>query len=173
MIVIRPTQRPTKARPRRRHTAAALVALATLTLSACAASSGGTGTNSNGTSGASGGGGTVQLGVIVAETGPIAGAGKTFANGGRIAMQEINDGDLIGNGTKIELVEKEGSEDPAKSASVMAQLASDKSITGIACCILSTVAGAAKPIAVKNNIPLMLWGATEPGLAEPRTCSAP
>jgi len=158
--VIRSTTSSKKVRSR--HKAAALVALATLTFSACASPSGG-----GSTTGATGGGGTIKLGVIVAETGPIAGAGKTFANGGRIAMQEINGQDLIGGGKKIELVEKEGSEDPAKSASVMAQLASDQSITGIACCILSTVAGAAKPIAEKNKVPLMIWGATEPNLAAP------
>jgi branched-chain amino acid transport system substrate-binding protein len=136
--------------------AVTVVAVAMLTLSACAKSGGGAGDSS-----------TIKLGMIVAETGPIAGAGKTFANGGRIAMQEINDGDLIGGGKKIELVEKEGSEDPAKSASVMAQLASDQSITGIVCCILSTVAGAAKPIANKQKVPTMLWGATDVNLAEP------
>lgn len=132
---------------------------ALLFLSACA--------TTTGSSKGGGGGDTIKLGVIVAETGPIAGAGKTFANGGRIAVQNINDGDLIGGGKKIELVEKEGSEDPAKSASVMAQLAADQSITGIACCILSTVAGAAKPIAEKQKVPLMLWGATEKDLAKP------
>lgn len=113
------------------------------------------------------GGDTIKLGVIVAETGPIAGAGKTFANGGRIAAQEINDGDLIGGGKKIQLVSKEGSEDPAKSASVAAQLAADQDIVGIACCILSTVAGAAKPIANKQKVPVMLWGATDVNLAQP------
>jgi branched-chain amino acid transport system substrate-binding protein len=50
---------------------------------------------------------------------------------------------------------------------VMAQLASDQSITGIVCCILSTVAGAAKPIANKQKVPTMLWGATDVNLAEP------
>lgn len=117
--------------------------------------------------GSAGDGSALKIGVVVAETGPIAGAGKTFANGARIAAQQINDGDLIGDGRTIELVEKEGSEDPAKSASVIAQLAADQSIVGIACCILSTVAGAAKPIADKQEIPLMLWGATEDGLADP------
>lgn len=144
-------------RGRRSHAriAIAVSVAAALTLGACAKDSGG------------GSGSTLQLGMIVAETGPIAGAGKTFANGARIAAQEINDGDLIGDGKKIELVAKEGSEDPAKSASVAAQLAANKDIVGIACCILSTVAGAAKPIANKQKVPLMLWGATDVNLAQP------
>lgn len=137
----------------------AVIAFAAMTLVAggCA--------NDSGSS--SGGGDALKIGVVVAESGPIAGSGKSFADGGRIAAKQINDGDLIGGGKTIELVEKEGSEDPAKSASVVAQLAADQSIVGITCCILSTVAGAAKPIAEKQKVPLVLWGATEEGLAEP------
>lgn len=140
-----------------RRLAVAVLAATALVASGCAKDSGG----------AAGGGDALKIGVIVAETGPIAGAGKTFANGGRIAAKQINDGDLLGGGKKIQLVEKEGSEDPAKSASVAAQLAADQSIVGIVCCILSTVAGAAKPIADKQEVPLILWGATEDGLADP------
>jgi ABC-type branched-subunit amino acid transport system substrate-binding protein len=135
--------------------AATVVALA-MAASGCAA---------GGSSGSDAG--AIKLGVIVAETGPIAGAGKTFAQGGQIAEKMVNDGDLIGNGKTIELVTKEGSEDPAKSASVMAQLAADQSIIGVACCILSTVAGAAEPIAEKQKLPTVLWGATDIDLANP------
>ncbi|WP_191681769.1 ABC transporter substrate-binding protein [Janibacter melonis] len=110
---------------------------------------------------------TYKIGAILAETGPIAGAGKTFANGARIAVEQVNDGDLMGEGRAIELVEKEGSEDPAKSANVAAQLAADPSVIASACCILSTVAGAAKPIAAKQKMPLVLWGATDIDLADP------
>lgn len=142
-------------RPTRRRLAAAVVTAVALTATACGSGAG------------SSGGDTIKLGMVVAETGPIAGAGKTFANGARIAVQQINDGDLMKNGKKIEVVAKEGSEDPAKSASVVSQLAADKSVVGIACCILSTVAGAAKPIVEKQKVPLMLWGATDVDLADP------
>ena len=160
---MRGTRYPFSPRAIRRGTtrqvaAAASLAGLLLAATACAGGSGGA---------TSGGGGTVKLGVIVAETGPIAGAGKAFADGGRIAVQEINGQDLIGGGKKIELVEKEGSEDPSKSASVAAQLAADKSITGMVCCILSPVAGAVKPVAIKQKLPLVLWGATEANLAQP------
>lgn len=141
----------------RRASLAATVA-GVLAVSAC---------GSSGSSGGASDGNTLKIGVIVAETGPIAGAGKSFADGGRIAVQEINDKDLIGGGKKIQLVEKEGSEDPAKSASVAAQLAADQSIVGMACCILSPVAGAVKTVAIKQKVPLVLWGATAPDLAEP------
>jgi branched-chain amino acid transport system substrate-binding protein len=154
---VRITSTPVRpgSRRNRRLAAVALTVLA-MTLSSCA-KDGGAGAD----------GDTVRIGMIVAETGPIAGAGKTFANGAKIAAAQVNDGDLMENGKKIELVAKEGSEDPAKSASVAAQLAADKSIVGITCCILSTVAGAAKPIAEKQKVPLMLWGATDVDLADP------
>ena len=136
-----------RARPRQAwRPVVAVVAASLLAVAGCAKSAGGDTGGGNGGNGSSGGE-TIKLGVITALTGPIAGAGKTFAYGGRIAAQIVNDQNLIGGGKKIQLVEKEGSEDPAKSASVMAQLAADQSITGVACCILSTVAGAATPIA--------------------------
>lgn len=140
-------------RPWRRSLATA--AVVSLAVGGCAANS------------AAGGGDTIKLGMIVAETGPIAGAGKTYANGAEIAAKQVNDGDMMDNGKTLELVAKEGSEDPSKSASVAAQLASDKSITGMACCILSTVAGAAKPVATKQKLPVVLWGATDLDLADP------
>jgi ABC-type branched-subunit amino acid transport system substrate-binding protein len=116
---------------------------------------------------ASGGGDASQIGIVVAETGPLAGVGKSFLQGATVAANQVNDQDLIGSGGKIELVKKEGSEDPAKTASVVAQLAADPDIIGVACCILSPVAGAAKPIAQKQKLPLVIWGATELGMAEP------
>jgi branched-chain amino acid transport system substrate-binding protein len=152
------TPRPSVRLGRPARIALAAVVAGSLALSACAKSSGGSG---------GGGSTTLKLGVIVAKTGPIAGAGATFANGGQIAADEINAGDLIGNGTKVTLETKEGSEDPAKSASVAAQLAADQSVTGIVCCILSTVAGAVTPITTKNKVPTMLWGATDENLAKP------
>lgn len=141
---------------RRNRVALTALAAAALTLSGCAAEGG---------SGA--GGDAIKIGAIVAETGPIAGAGKTFANGARLAVEQVNEGDLMENGRSIELEEREGSEDPAKSASVAAQLAADQSVMATACCILSTVAGAAKPIAEQQQMPLVLWGATDVDLADP------
>jgi ABC-type branched-subunit amino acid transport system substrate-binding protein len=114
----------------------------------------------------SGGGSSARIGIIVAETGPLAGAGRSWLQGATIAANHVNDQGVIGSGRKIELVKKEGSEDPAKSASVAAQLAADKSILGLACCILSPVAGAVKPIAIAQKVPLDIWGATEPNMAQ-------
>jgi len=117
-------------------------------------------------SGASGGAGAPKIGVIVAETGPLAGSGRSFYYGAQIAAKQINEQDLV-PGQKVELVSKEGSEDPAKTAGVAAQLAADKSVVAMACCILSPVAGAVIPVAKAQKLPVLLWGATQLGLAEP------
>lgn len=115
----------------------------------------------------SGSGSTYRVGVITAETGPLAGAGKAFLSGVDVALDQINKDGVIGGGKKIELVKKESAEDPARSASVAAQLASDQSILGTVCCILSPVAGAVKPVVIGAKMPTIIYGATAVGLAQP------
>lgn len=142
---------------RHRLVVAALLAGAVGITSACASGSAST---------ASSDGPVPKIGVIVAETGPLAGAGRSFYYGAKIAAKQINEQDLVA-GQKVELVSKEGSEDPAKTAGVAAQLAADKSIVAMACCILSPVAGAVIPVAEAQKLPVLLWGATQLGLAKP------
>lgn len=139
-----------------------IVAALSLALVVTACSS--TGSNS---SDGGGNGGVVKIGMITDETGPIAPAGKAFADGGRIAAAEINQDGLLGHGHTLEFVTKEAAADPAKSANVANQLAGDKSVVGLICCILTPVAGAVTPIAVKNKLPMIIWGATDTGLAKP------
>lgn len=141
---------------RRRFVVAGLLA-GVLGLSACAKDSATT---------SAGGGSVPKIGVIVAETGPLAGSGRSFYYGAQIAAKQINEQDLVA-GQKVELVSKEGSEDPAKTAGVAAQLAADKDILAMACCILSPVAGAVIPVAEAQKLPVLLWGATQLGLAKP------
>lgn len=152
-------RKPSVAGRSTRHIALAAAVASALLVSACASSS-------SGGSGASGPK-TIKIGVIAAQTGPIAGAGKTFNNGGEIAAQEINGGHLLGGRKTIQLVTKEGSADPAKSASIASQLVADSSISGVVCCILSPVAGAVTPITIKGKMPTIIWGATADKLADP------
>lgn len=158
-------RRRTSHRPSTRGRSSLRLALAPIVATVVAVSAG---CAKSGTSGSaeSGAASSERIGIIVAETGPLAGAGRSWLQGATIATNEINAQNLIGAGRKIELVKKEGSEDPAKSASVAAQLAADKSILGLACCILSPVAGAVKPIAISQKVPLDIWGATEPNMAQ-------
>jgi branched-chain amino acid transport system substrate-binding protein len=110
---------------------------------------------------------TVRVGIITANTGPIAAAGKEFDDGAIIAVNQVNQGNLIGGGTKMALVGKEAAEDPATAASDAAQFGQDRNIAGLICCILSPVVGAVKPIVVKDKLPTDIWGATDTGLADP------
>jgi branched-chain amino acid transport system substrate-binding protein len=93
-----------------------LTAVSLAALSAC----GGTGSASS-----AGGSHSLKVGIIIAKTGPIAGPGIAFAQGGELAVEQVNADDAIGGGTKIVIDEVEGSEDPAKSASIAARMTAD------------------------------------------------
>jgi len=109
----------------------------------------------------------INVGLLAAETGPLAGAGGAFLSGALIGQQLVNETGLIGNGNTINLVIQEASEDPARSATVAAQIAADEQNVGLVCCILSPVAGAVSAVANRDGLPVILYGATQPGLAQP------
>lgn len=153
-----PSQSSASRGPILRIAAAALTAVSLVALSAC----GGTGSASS-----AGGSHSLKVGIIIAKTGPIAGPGIAFAQGGELAVEQVNADDAIGDGTKISIDEVEGSEDPAKSASIAARMTADKSVSAVVCCVLSTVAGAVTPITEKAKVPTVLWGATDVNLAKP------
>lgn len=176
MLVRRLVQRPIARVGLLRRLALVLVAGATMfAVAACGSSSsssssaGSGGSSTSASSGGSGssGGKTIQIGVITANTGPIAAAGKEFDDGAIIADDEVNAGDLIGGNTKMSFVNKEAAEDPSTAATDAAQLGADSSVTGAICCILSPVVGAVKPIIEKDKLPTDIWGATDTGLADP------
>lgn len=147
----------------RRKLAAVFAAGALALTAACASESDSDSTASGG----DGGGTTLQVGILTAETGPLAGAGKAFLSGARVAEEQINANDVIGSDVTFELEEQECSEDPARCASAASQMASDQDNLGLICCILSPVAGAVKPQVIQAEMPTILYGATEVGLAEP------
>lgn len=109
----------------------------------------------------------VKLGFITAKTGAVAFAGQTFANGVQLAIDQLNAQDHLGDGRKIKLVEKEGAENPSRAVEQAKQLVSDQSVVGTICCILSTTAGAVKPITSGAKMPLDIYGATDLGLEDP------
>ncbi|WP_338749498.1 ABC transporter substrate-binding protein [Janibacter alittae] len=98
----------------------------------------------------------MKLGLIAAEQGPFAFAGSSYAQGAELAA-ELED---------VELVTEEGSEDPAKSITAFNKLAQDD-VNAIVCCISSSVAGAMKPLATEQEVPLVVYGATTPGIQSP------
>jgi branched-chain amino acid transport system substrate-binding protein len=144
---------------------AAVFAAGALALTAACASESDSGPTA--AEGGEGGSLTLQVGILTAETGPLAGAGKAFLSGARVAEEQINANDVIGSDVTFELAEQECSEDPARCASAASQMASDQDNLGLICCILSPVAGAVKPQVIQAEMPTILYGATEVGLAEP------
>ena len=171
----------TKARPQRqpRRSRSALLgataALSMLVVAACG-SSGGDSTSpsaspTNGgettTSAPAPEGQVLNIGLLAAETGPLAGAGSAFLSGALIGQKLVNEEGIIGNGNTINLNLEEASEDPARSATVAAQFAADSSNLGIICCILSPVAGAVSAVSIREEIPTVIYGATAPDLQNP------
>ena len=110
--------------------------------------------------------GQYDVGFVTEKTGPIAAAGVSFWRGAELAAEEISKNEWMGKGTSIKLIDKESGSDAARSVQALSQFAADRDIIGVSCCILSPVAGAMRPVATSAKIPLVLYGATKPGLPE-------
>lgn len=108
--------------------------------------------------------GTYKVGFITDNTGALAFAGLSFTHGAELAVEQISSGGYMGMGAKLELATREGAGDAARSIQGFNQLAADRNVVATACCILSPIAGAIKPIALNNHLPLVIYGATAPGL---------
>ncbi len=108
--------------------------------------------------------GTYKIGFIADRTGVVAFAGVSYARGAELAVEQINAKGLMGQGTKLEMVEREGASDAARSIQGYNQLIADRNVIATSCCIFSGIAGALKAIAIPNKVPLVFYGATAPGL---------
>ena len=110
--------------------------------------------------------GEYTVGFITENTGPLAAAGLSYHRGAQLAVEEINAGSTIGQGVKLRLSDKESGSDAARAVQAANQFNADRNTIAVTCCILSPVAGALKPI-VAGKIPLVIYGATLPGLPQP------
>jgi branched-chain amino acid transport system substrate-binding protein len=110
--------------------------------------------------------GEYGIGFVTENTGPLAAAGMSYARGAQLAVEEINAGNWAGPDTKLKLVEKESGTDAARSVQALTQFIADRNIIAVTCCIISPVAGAMRPVATNGKIPLVLYGATAPGLPQ-------
>ncbi|NYD59526.1 ABC-type branched-subunit amino acid transport system substrate-binding protein [Nocardioides marinisabuli] len=106
--------------------------------------------------------GATKIGLIAAEQGPFAFAGTSYLKGAELAAEQLQE-----DGVEIELVVEEGSEDPAKSITAFNKLVGQEDVAEVVCCISSAVAGAMKPLATQREVPLVVYGATTPGLEDP------
>lgn len=107
-----------------------------------------------------------KIGVVAAESGPISFAGLSYMKGIRLAVDELNEADFNGDGSTLELLVEEGSEDPAQAINGANRLISNDAL-GVMCCLLSPVAGALAPVTEAADTPLVIFGATLPGITNP------
>lgn len=110
--------------------------------------------------------GEYTIGFVTENTGPLAAAGLSYFHGAQLAVDEINTRAWMGAGTKLKLADRESGSDAARGVQALSQFIADRNVIATTCCILSPVAGAMKPVAVNAKIPLVLYGATMPGLPQ-------
>jgi len=110
--------------------------------------------------------GEYTIGFVTENTGPLAAAGLSYHNGALLAIDEINARAWMGQGSKLKLATKESGSDAARGVQALSQFIADRNVIATTCCILSPVAGAMRPVAVNAKIPLVLYGATMPGLPQ-------
>lgn len=108
--------------------------------------------------------GEYKIGFVAEETGPVASAGLSFLHGAELAIEHVNAEGFAGEGVTLKMDKKDSGSDAARSVQALTQFIADRNIIATACCILSPVAGAMEPVATNAKIPLVLYGATRPGL---------
>ncbi|MBU6497938.1 MAG: ABC transporter substrate-binding protein [Rhodospirillales bacterium] len=111
--------------------------------------------------------GDYKVGFVAEITGPIAFAGKSFLAGAQLAADEISANGWMGKGTHISVLVKDSASDAARAIQDIHQFIADRSVIATTCCILSPVANSVKPIVASAGIPLVIHGATLPGLPAP------
>ena len=110
--------------------------------------------------------GEYKVGFQSLTSGPAAFAGVPLAQGARLAVKEINDNALLGEGVTIELLEEDAGGDPASAIGHIESFLNDD-VSAALCCALSSVAGSVKPILADNQTAGIVTSAILPGLNEP------
>lgn len=110
--------------------------------------------------------GDYLVGFITDSTGPLAAAGLSYTHGAELAAAEVTASNAIADGAKLSLEIKEAGGDAARSIQNMNQFIANRRVLATTCCILSGVVNSLKPV-VAGKIPLVVYGATAPGLPAP------
>ncbi|WBU52988.1 ABC transporter substrate-binding protein [Paracoccus sp. SCSIO 75233] len=110
--------------------------------------------------------GEYNIGIISDDTGPIASAGISYHNGAELAVEEINAGGYAGDGVTLNLLVKDSGTDAARAVQAMTQFAADRSVMATTCCIITPIAGAVSQVAMREKLPLVIYGATREGLPQ-------
>ena len=157
-----------RSRQRRWAYRLAAVGASAALLAACGSSSSSTATTSAGsTSSGSPAAGTYTFGLNAAKTGPVAFAGIDYIRGAELAVDQINASGSLGKGVRIALQIKDGGSVASTDVEVARQFAADSSVIAAFGSILSPDAQAVKPIYNSAKMPYVIYGATDPNLAQP------
>ncbi len=116
---------------------------------------------------------TVELGVIVAQTGKARDYGEAAIKGARLAAEEINQqGGVLGRRLELVLFDNRSSALESKQAALDAV---HHKVVGVVGAVWSTHSLAVGPVLQKNHIPMISPGSTAPGVTQSgqylfRTC---
>lgn len=138
-----------------------------LGLTACA---GGDSTPAETSGGAAGEGwapGTYKIGLEALTTGPASFAGIPVVNGAEMAIDEINESGVLGEGVVLELDVQDSGGDPAKAVSIVNEFIGDDSVYGVICCTISGEGGAVRGVLENGKMPTVTTVALLDGMNAP------
>ena len=138
-----------------------------LGLSACASG----GTSGEGSSSAADGDGwapgTYTIGVEALTSGPASFAGIPVVNGAQMAVDEINNSGVLGDGVVLDLDVQDSGGDPAKAVSIANDFVRDDNVYGVICCTISGEAGAVRAVLENGKLPTVTSVALLDGMDTP------
>lgn len=107
---------------------------------------------------------TIKLGSIFSTTGDGAAFGPQQLKGAELAVEEINADDDGVNGAQIELVQRDDTGDPAKSAAQMSELIEQDEVLSVLGPTFSNSSAEAHPVANEAKTPVLAVSNTAPGI---------
>ncbi|WP_426955401.1 ABC transporter substrate-binding protein [Muricoccus radiodurans] len=117
------------------------------------------------------GAGTVRIGILTAQSGPLAAPGRFQMNGFNLAADEVNESggvEVGGRKLRVELRVQDTRGNPAEGASAMQRLVSVDRVPVVLGELSSGVVPAVAPIAEENDVPFVMTVPTGPGLTKTR-----
>ncbi|MBN9110478.1 MAG: ABC transporter substrate-binding protein [Pseudonocardia sp.] len=132
----------------------AAVAAATLALTGCSASGGG---SSGG--GTAAGGDTINLGVVLSQTGPFSSIGLPEVQGAKAATEQINASGGV-QGKKINLIVEDAKSTPQGAAAAATKLIQNDKVVGLVGPEATALALAVAPIAHERKVPMVSGSAS-------------
>jgi branched-chain amino acid transport system substrate-binding protein len=110
--------------------------------------------------------GEYDIGFESLTSGPAAFAGVPLAQGARLAVDEINETEFLGEGASLVLHEQDAGGDPARGIAAADRFIS-QGVSGMLCCALSSAAEPIKQRAAEAETAAIVTSAILPGLPDP------